>query len=386
MSDYKFLGQPDEEPTMTLERLDKDFVFNNPVLASIDALTVFAGQLGMVTSLKITSDYHRAIIALMDAAKEYASRPKISPKIKAKITEYVSDLEELYYKEYYWLESRKREVGQTEVLTRRGNEDFYTWCIKVQRCEKEIFAVGGPYHKLLSLMRSLLNNRITQAIDIRRKKHANLRRNLFPNNLLTFTNVVESTIVKKEDYFGSEDNDVPLTIPPEMITRGNYLKAATATKKFLDKDQVRFGVDPFYNIQRDLTSFTMQESAIEGWVHFGRALRILEKGIISYIGPEKRKKLLLIRIKRNKNGEPIIKARDFISLFYMVHELNFWLKNQEKWTIIEQLEILELKRDLICDIEDFISSMLGVFMDVLMRNPNLSSKTFKRSFEDVEEM
>ena len=379
---YKFVGQEEDEEQITLETLDKDFVFNNPILASVDAFTVFAGQLGMVTSLKITSDTHRAIIALLDASKEFASKPKLSPSIKNKITQKVQSLEDIYYQEYYWLETRKREIFQEIILTRRGNEEFYKWCIKVQKCEQEILATGGPYHELLSLMRSLLNNRLSDPLEVRRKKHTTLRKGLFPKDLLSFNDVVESTIVTKKAYYG--DKDIGITIPPEMVTRGNYLKAATSTKKFLDKDQVRFGVDPYYNIQRDLTSFTMQETAMEGWVHFGRALRILEKGIISYIGKAKHNKLLLIRFKKNTAGKSIIKTRDFISLYYMVNELNMWLKNQEKWTIVEQLDVLELKRDIICDIEDFISSMLGIFMEVLMRNPNLSKTDTRPSFDDID--
>lgn len=378
---YKYLGQPDEEEQLILERLDKDFVFNNPILASIDSFTVFAGQLGMVSSLKITSDTHRAIVALLDSAKEFASRPTITSSIKNKIIQKVQSLEDIYYEEYYWLESRKREIGQTEVLTRRGNEEFYQWCIKVQKCESVIFGAGCPYPELLSLMRSLLNNRVSEALNIRRKKHLTLRKSLFSKDLLSFNDIVESTLISKKDYYG--EKDIGLTIPPEMITRGNYLKAAAPTKKFLDKDQVRFGVDPYYNIQRDLTSFTMQENAHEGWVHFGRALRILEKGIISYLGKKKKNVLLLIRFKKNSDNKSIIKTRDFISLYYMVNELNMWLKNQEKWTIVEQLDILELKRDIVCDIEDFISSMLGIFMEVLMRNPNLSQADSRPSFDDV---
>jgi len=379
---YKFVGQEEDEDQITLETLDKDFVFNNPILASVDAFTVFAGQLGMVTSLKITSDNHRAIIALLDASKEFASKPKLSPTIKNKITQKVQSLEDIYYQEYYWLETRKREIFQQEILTRRGNEGFYKWCIKVQKCEQEILATGGPYHELLSLMRSLLNNRLSETLEVRRKKYATLRKGLFQKDLLSFNDVVESTIVTKKAYYG--DKDIGIIIPPEMVTRGNYLKSAAPTKKFLEKDQVRFGVDPYYNIQRDLTSFTMQETAMEGWVHFGRALRILEKGIISYIGKAKHNKLLLIRFKKNTNGKSIIKTRDFISLYYMVNELNMWLKNQEKWTIEEQLNVLELKRDIICDIEDFISSMLGIFMEVLMRNPNLSKTDTRPSFDDID--
>lgn len=393
LTHYDPLQKP--EADIPIETTQMDFIYVNPILGVSDYYTVYSQALGIISSLVATEEKHRAIMALLNLAKEIVERDEIVGNYKGKILEQITQLTQAYYGTderrddkyimeaeslpdvpYYWLRSRKRSIDQKMILAYEQDMDWDVWIENNTRAEEAIFGKGKPFPLLMATIRYLLNNRMEVNIDKWKGIIKNCRNRLeIVKKIRNFREIFKITFENAETFMESEfaipKKDVQLalesfTLPSEIIYKGMDF----------DKDSklqfTRFGIDSFYNIQRDLTQMTNESGFPERLFHFFQVMRFAGSKIKAFMGKGTKNTLKIIELKRDKNGKSHLDIDAFEQLFNLIKLLGRLLK-LERLTLTEHLALEELRTDAELEVMSFMGAMQPILADLLAHNPHIRS-------------
>lgn len=390
------LKQPEQQ--IPIETTQMDFIYVNPILGVSDYYTVYSQALGIISSLVATEEKHRAIMALLNLAKEISQRDELTGDYKEDIIEQTKALELAYYgaKErqdfakmliegeelptipLYWLRSRKRAIDQKLILAYEEDMDWDTWIDSVTKAEDKIFGEEKPFPTLMGIIRYVLNNRMEVSIARWRKILADCSERLaIIKRIRGFREIFKISFVKGETFIESEFNipkkDIKMalesyTLPNELVYKGmDFDKDKDGKLQF-----TRFGIDSYYNLQRDLTQMAVDTGFPERLFHFFQAMKFLNSKMKSYMGKGNKDTIKVIELKRNKEGESHLDIDAFQELFALLKLLGRLLK-LERLTLTEHLTLEELRTDVEVEIMSFMASMQPILADALAHNPHIRS-------------
>lgn len=362
------MSDPFEEPEgqMAIETTQSDFIYFNPLLGVSDAYIVYSQALGVITGTLLTEDTHRAILALIHLSREIIEHDalKLEKKTMDSLKKTTKELDETYYGTedsgytYAKLRSRKRALDQEKALIWESNVpmEWDAWIDEYWKAEKEIFGKDKPFPKLIATLRAILNNRITRRVDIWRDiARTNIA--LITPKSWDFKEIIDVKYVELE-----EEHQGTYKIPSEIVFKG---------MEFSDSDKkiqfTRFGVDPYYNLQRCLTEMVNESEYLIKIFHFSQAFKSLESPIQTELDKGTYK---VTRLRLNKD-KPVICPNAFIKLMLLLKKLNRLL-SMDRLTLIERLELEDLRTEVEVPIISFMSTMSYIFQEILAHNPHLA--------------